>query len=76
MHQSVVEYDLAPATMTAVSAGVCGLDSTGHPAGRAGTSQPAAKLSPLRLPEWLASYVTAAGIAAGLVATWAALCVI
>ncbi len=75
MHQSVVDYDVAPATMTAVSGSVLGQEACGR-ANRTDNSKPLAHRFPPRPLEALASYLAAAGIAAGLVATWAALCVI
>ena len=76
MHQSVVGYDVAPATMTVVSDSVPGRDVAGWQVNLADKSKPVVCRIPNRVPEALASYLTAAGIAAGLVATWAALCVI
>jgi len=79
MHQSVVECDVMPSAMTAVSPGTekpvrvrtrarvtrqADLNDSGqHGPGNATL-------------EALASYLTVAGIAFGLVAAWAALCAI
>jgi hypothetical protein len=83
MHQSVVEYEILPAALTAMPSAIAGPDAP-----RRGFRNLRAALLPAGFegaaPEFasgggttrFSSYVIAAGIAAGLIAAWAGLCII
>jgi hypothetical protein len=84
MHQSVVEYDVAPAAITAVPFAITwhavpgrrarDLSPGGHPSAR--SERPGPAPAAIGGPAGLSSYLAAAAIAAGLIAAWAGLCVI
>jgi len=72
MHQSVVEYDVVPAALTAVADVAAG---EGHARAWSGPHDASATEQATRGGSWPA-YVRAAGIATSLVVVWAGLCVI
>ena len=79
MHQSVVEYDVAPSTMTMICPAGDSVNRI-QPA-MPGTRRSATKAPLLRkvsrdVAGSLASYLVVAGMAVSLVAAWAALCAI
>ena len=73
MHQSAIDYNIAPAVLTAIASQVLGPDASDIPANQADMPMLLARRIASRVPEALASYLTATGIAAGLVAAWAVL---
>jgi len=84
MHQSVVEYKIAPAAMTAMPPASAGQAASGRwfqtilrdePASPA-SEYPALGLAPRGGTPSIWAYVSAAGIAMGLVATWLGLSII
>jgi len=84
MHQTVVEYQVAPAAMTAVPSASAGQGASGRwfqdilrdePASPT-PEYPALGSAPRGGPPSIWTYVSAAGIAIGLVATWLGLSII
>jgi hypothetical protein len=80
MHQSVVEYEVTPAAMTAVSSGVSGrVAPPVFPSAREGTGAPGIRISSAgrsAATGGAGAYITAACIAAGLIAAWFGLVVV
>jgi hypothetical protein len=84
MHQSVVEFEIVPAALTAMPSPTAGPGSPHRgfrdlrraalvPAGSEGAAPEFARGGGMTR---FSSYVIAAGIAAGLIAAWAGLCII
>jgi hypothetical protein len=84
MHQSAVEYDVASAAMAVVPSVIAGQGAPGRGFRHSPREEPSTPSSEYPAPGFAPhgrtarpwSYVTAAGIAAGLVAAWLGLCVI
>lgn len=75
MHQSVVEYDVAPCPMTPALQGTRGrTDAAPSVELPHDAKAPGRQESRRNVQESVVSYLAAAGMAFGLVAAWAALC--